>query len=427
MNNRSTIGRPQRVFNAWLILTMFLFYFGPLRYNCDKNLSMIYMIAFIAVANGFYYLGGHVKTRIPRKHLSFDCDKIIDITLKYSLILTFLYLLEAIFRYGFKSFSFTSIISQMANTYTEAEAYRFMVSAWILSYTKWIRVIALVLGSLHWNRLKKSQKIMYGSLCLLIVIHNTLYVGSQKELIDLVVYVVVPILMRWIKENRHLGLKKKIIAIVGVIAFSIFLGSVIAGRRELWAQLYNSNTGIGADPNNWIYKILPTSISSSITYLLSYVTQGYRGLSLCLTLPFQWTYGVGSSFKFMNDISRWFSIPLDVLEKSYPVRMQQAYGVGAYASWHTIFPWIASDFTFFGAIFIVSIFVYYWAKSWREVISSDSWIAPVMFSHLTILILFIPCNNQLFQTRDSIVASLVIFALWYFYHGIDATNYSEKG
>ena len=419
MGIRNKISKAQSVMNIWLISTMFLFYFGPLNYNCNKNYGILYMVAFLIVANGFYYLGTHVKTRYPRKTLKYETEKIISVSLLYSFTITVLFFLEAIFRYGFKNFSFTNIIAQMATTYTDAEAYRFMISAWILSYTKWVRVIALVLGSLYWKNLTKRQKILYIIMCLTIVVHNTLYVGSQKELIDLTIYIVTPILIRWTRESRHISIKRQVIAVAGVIVFSVFLGSVIAGRRDLWMRLYNSTSSIGADYNNWIYKILPQSVANSITCLLPYITQGYRGLSLCLTLPFKWTFGMGSSFKVMNDVSRWFSIPLSSLEQSYPIRMEAQYGIGAYASWHTIFPWIASDFTFPGAIFVVSIFVYYWGKAWRESISSSSWIAPVLFSQLTIFVLFIPCNNQLFQTRDSIVASIAIFILWYFYHGKD--------
>lgn len=419
---------PQRAMNIWLLATMVLFYFGPLNYNCEKELSMLYMLFFLVVANFFYFLGCHQKIFLPRKKRFFSLFKIIQVTLTYSFVMTVLLFFETAFIYGFKSFSLFEIISQMANTYTNREDYQFFFTAWILSYTQWIRVIALVLGSLHWNVLKNHQKLMYVVMCVIIVVYNTLYVGSQIALITLLIYIIVPKLMIWIKDNRALGFNKSILIVSIVVLFSVFLGSVIAGRRALWASLYSSNASIATDPNNWIYILLPNVIADPITYLISYITQGYRGLSLCLTLPFEWTYGLGSSFKLMNDVSRWLSIPVDSFGLSYPVRMQATYGIGAYAAWHTIFPWIASDFTFLGAIFVVSIFIYYWSKSWSEYLSTNNWIASVMFSQLSVLVLFIPCNNQLFQTRDSIVASIVIFILWYFYHGVENKRiYDLKG
>lgn len=418
--------KPQKIFNIWILSTLFLFYFGPLEYDCNKILAVGYIILFLIIANFMYYLGTHVKIRVPRKRLKKNYDFIIKNSIYFSFFITLALLLEAFVKYGFKSFSITSIISQMANTYSFQDDYVFMISAWILSYTKWIRIIALVLGSYYWGKIGIIQKIMYIVMCAIIVVYNTLYAGSQKELIDLAIYILIPIICRWIKQSKRLSPWKIILIIVAFCTGVVFLGSVINSRHQLWQSMFNSSKSTGANYSNWIYKLLPSSVAESITYLLSYLTQGYRGLALCLTLPFKWSFGMGSSFKLMNDVSRWFSIPLSVLETSYPVRMEAQYGIGAYSYWNTIFPWIASDFTFIGAIFVVGIFIYYWAKAWREFIKIGSWISIVMFTHLSILVLYIPCNNQLFQTRDSIVASLAIFILWYFFHGRIAEN-NQKG
>ena len=411
--------KPQKIFNIWILGTLFLFYYGPLDYKCNKILAVAYMLLFIIYANFFYYLGTHVRIKnpYPRKTIKHRTEWIIRVTLYYSFFITVGCFLEASMKYGFSGFSIAKTISTMANTYSFQEDYVFMISVWILSYTKWIRVVGLVLGSLYWKKRNKMQKALYVGTCFIIVMYNTLFLGSQKELIDLAIYVCIPILIRWAKQDKHFKLWQVLIIIVGFCAACIFLGSVINSRHQLWIKLYNSNASTGADYSNWIYKLLPNSIADSITYLLSYLTQGYRGLALCLTLPFKWAYGMGSSFKLMTDVSRWFSIPLSMLEVSYPVRMEAAYNVGAYACWHTIFPWIASDFTFFGAIIVVSIFIYYWAKSWKEFLLHGSWISAVMFTQLTIFVLYIPCNNQLFQTRDSIVSTLAIFLMWYWFHG----------
>lgn len=420
---------PRKVLNIWVLGTLFLFYFGPLNYNCNKLLSVAYILAFLLMANFFYFLGTHVLIKRPyqRRRENKTLEWIINVSIWYGAIITIACLLESIMHYGFSGFSITNIISTMANTYSFQEDYVFMVSVWVLSYTGWVRIIGLILGSFYWKQLKKHQKILYVCICISIVVRNTLFFGSQKQLIDLAIYAFVPMLMRWLKEEKRIKLWKVLVVIIGFCAACLFLGSVINSRHQLWTELYNANSSTGADSSNWIYKMLPVSVADSIVYLMSYLTQGYRGLALCLTLPFKWAYGVGSSFKIMNDVSRWFSIPLSTLEVSYPVRMQQTYGVGAYACWHTIFPWIASDFTFFGAIIVVSIFIYYWAKAWKEYMVDESWISIVMFVQLTIFVLYIPCNNQLFQTRDSIVATIVIFLLWYLFHGKKRDEVLQEG
>lgn len=413
--------------NIWIGGTLLLFYAGPIDYStCNKNYSLIYMLFFLLVSNFFYYLGVRQRVIKCRKRIRWNTNKIVHLSIVFGFTITLLYFLESAYRLGFSGFHISNILQSMAQTYTDEKMYVFRISGWILSYTKAFRIIGLVLGMYYWPKLPRKEKVLVIATAAIIVIHNTAFAGSQKELIDLVVYCVVPTLLRWTQQDGGIRAHKKIILIAAGIGIVVFLGSAIAARQVLWGNMFGGGWRVDADTNNWLYKLLPSSIRDAVLYLLSYLTQGYRGLALCLELPFEWSMGMGGSFKIMNDVSRWFHIPLSVLENSYPVRMESTFGVGAYSAWHTIFPWIASDVTFFGAVFLVSLFVYYWGKSWKECLVTSSWIAPVMFTHLTIFILYIPCNNQLFQTRDSIVASIMIFIFWYLFHGESADLYISK-
>lgn len=426
MNSR--LLAPYRALIIWIAFTLFLFAFGPIEYKCDKLVSFVFIFFFVITSFLFYKWAVDRPMRKPRIDKRFDIKRILRLSIIYSVILTTLYVVEYIGRYGFKEFSFLSIIESMAISYTEHEEYSFMVSAWILSYTKWIRVIALVLGAFYWKELSHSLKFLYILLVYLIVMQNTLYVGSQKEIIDMAIYISVPIIMRKYRQGRKIKTSNKILIFCFFIAAMFFMGSVISGRRALWSDMYAADASLDFDQSNWMISWMPDAMANSFASISAYISQGYRGLSLCLSLPFEWSYGLGSSFKIMNDISRWFSIPIDRLANSYPVRMEQIYGVGAYSSWHSIFPWFASDFTFVGAIIVVCIFIYFWGKSWKEFIKMKTWISIVFFTHFTIMMLYIPCNNQLFQTRDSIISTFAIAVLWYIYHGQSAylTEHEES-
>ena len=59
--------KPQKIFNIWILSTLFLFYFGPLEYDCNKILAVGYIILFLIIANFMYYLGTHVKIRVLKK------------------------------------------------------------------------------------------------------------------------------------------------------------------------------------------------------------------------------------------------------------------------------------------------------------------------------------------------------------------------
>lgn len=423
---RSRLSAPYRTLVIWIAFTFFLFAFGPITYKCDKLLSAIYIVAFTIVGFLFYRQAANVSIKHQRVSRRFEIKKILRFSIIYSVILTAVYVLEYIGRYGFKEFNLLYIVESMAISYTDHEEYSFMISAWILSYTKWIRIIALVLGAFYWKDLSRNLKFLYILLAYLIVMQNTLYVGSQKEIIDLAIYIYVPVIMRMFSQGRKIKMSNKFLILGFALAAMFFMGSVISGRRALWSEMYAADASLEFNQNNWMVSWMPETMANSFSSISAYLSQGYRGLSLCLSLPFEWSYGLGSSFKLMNDFSRWFGIPIESMANSYPVRMEQEFGVGAYSAWHSIFPWLASDFTFIGAILVVGIFIFFWAKAWKEFIELKSWISIVFFAHFTILMLYIPCNNQLFQTRDSIISTIVIAILWYMYHGKSRYSVSNE-
>lgn len=414
---------PGNIFVIYILITLGLYYFGPIYYEGEKKLySVLFMAFFLIIARFFYFLGTHVKINGGRKPLPFLTRNILRYSIIYAFILQALLVLQNSLVHGVSISSIfqMSYLSRMAETYTAVEVINTPAS-WLMSYTGWIKLIALIGGSYYgFKDLKKIYMYMYFGLVALIVINTMLFLGSQKQLIDLIAYILIPFVTRKLRNRDNLPKGLMIKVGIGLIVIMLLVGTVIQSRFALWQDRYNSQGVISfgyIDTSNWMYKILPTPIRLSVIQVINYISQGYCGLALCLELPFVWSKGMGFSFKFMNDISDWFHIPISSLATSYPVRMQEQFGVRAYAYWHTIFPWWASDFTWFGAIIIVSIFVYYWGKAWREQRSYQSLPSILLFSHLTLFVLYIPCNNQLFQTRESIVSTLAITFIWFLYHG----------
>lgn len=102
--------------------------------------------------------------------------------------------------------------------------------------------------------------------------------------------------------------------------------------------------------------------------------------------------------------------------------MTKTYGYDGYVNWVSIFPWLASDFTFFGAILFISLFIYFYAVAWFKSIIYGNWISIVLVAHLNIFLLYIPNNNQLFQSKTSFVATIIIFILWFKYNNSPKRN-----
>jgi hypothetical protein len=427
-----------KYFVAYIAITMFFFLFGPIEYYpVSKLAATLFMSAFMIVACLAYLIGVNKRIKYrPKvilregKEIKFNARKIIFICIIYAFILQFLVVFENMRAYGlsFSNIFIKDFFAQMAETYTDTIIIN-TPSSWVMSYTGWTKIIAIVGGCFYFKDFKVYEKILVAGLSGLIIINVVFFIGSQKQLIDLFVYVFIAFFLSSVCEQKKHKMWGNVRFAIILLTMVFVTGNVITARFSLWSDRYNSGIQVATGRINydhWLYDILPGQTGFAVTQLISYLSQGYRGLSLSLQIPFEWAFGLGSSFKMMSDISRWFNIPRSLLEVSYPVRMEEQFGVGAYAYWHTIFPWIASDFTWIGSIIVVSIFIYYWAKSWNELRTWRNLPALLMFVHLTILVLYIPCNNQLFQTRESIVSTLFIFLFWFLFHGAEFTG-KQKG
>ncbi len=421
---KSKVLLPMKILCLYIFITIIMFLAGPVRYDNVDNIAVAsFMLLFILIASLFYYFGIQQKINLQRANHIWSYKKILHYSLIYTFFLQLLLVIQNSMVHGVSLSSFigANYFQQMAEAYSDMEVINTPAS-WLMSYTGWVKLIALIGASYFPIRQQpKVDRVLYYSIIVLIILNVVLFVGSQKQLVDIFAYMLVPTIIKLSKSGKKIKVSHKVKVIILVVGVAFMLGSVVSARYDLWKARYNSSGSLGygihIDYNNFLYKIFPGVIASSIAMLDSYLTQGYRGLSLCLKLPFKWAYGMGSSFKLMNDISRWFHIPIQKLEVSYPVRMQETFGVPAYAHWHSIFPWLASDFTWIGAIFVVGIFVYYWGKAWKELRYLNSFAAVMLFTQLTIFMAYIPCNNQLFQTRESIMSTMAICIIWFLYHG----------
>lgn len=415
---------PIRIFVAYIIITFIFFATGPIEYyHVNNHLGLIIFIGlFLVVGISLYNFGTRIIIREQRYTAPFETVKFVKFSLVYSV---FLYLLIAVFDARNHGFSFSlsvftgNLFTTMAETYTDIS---FITSPakYMASYTTWIEVIALVGGVYYYRKLKPIYHACLYAVIALHVFDVVFFIGSQKQIMDILIYLAMPFLINRIQQGKKATRRSFVILVLGTIVVVLILGNIMQARNDLWAARYHSTNAISGaviNRDHFIYKILPSFFVDPFVSVMRYLSQGYRGLALCLTIPFEWSMGFGSSFKWMNDFSQWFSVPLSAIENSYPVRMEAVYGIKAYASWHTIFPWFASDFTWLGAIVIVSVFLYYWGKAWNESIQFDSLPALILFSHLSILVIYIPCNNQLFQTRVSIITTFMVFLIWYLYHG----------
>lgn len=436
MNNRINKFFLWNIFALYILVTLLCYLFGPIEYDQNYPIkSTLFMICFLLVARFFYSLGCSARIKSQRK-ITFGSRRLfklnernfVSFCLVFSFFLCGMLLLENILQLGF-SFS-GNFFTQMASTYTDTKAAN-TISSYVVEYFGWTKTIAIVGGMYYLKQLSKRDKLFLLGTISFTILYVIMYVGSQKQIIDIMIYVLVGTYLRSLKNGNGLSdkFKRGVKYILVITVLVLIVGNVIVERFNLWLDRYNSTALVSTgqiDFNHILFRWLPLPVAFAVTQFISYISQGYRGLSLCLSIPFKWAYGMGSSFRFMRDFSRWTGIRQSLLEVSYPVRMQAEFGVNAYAYWHTIFPWVASDFTWIGAILVVGIFIFYWAKAWNEFIIFDTLPSVLVVAHLSIMMLYIPCNNQLFQTRESIVTTFFILVFWFLFHGITPENQLQE-
>lgn len=240
-------------------------------------------------------------------------------------------------------------------------------------------------------------------------------IGTNKGIADVVVmFPMLVVIARKINDPKSpvILTKENMIAIGSIIIFLIFFGITQETRR--------GNVGTGGIFNGGSFLIFADSagvaenwssqwiiIYESIT---RYLTQGYQALAFSFELTTPSTFGVGNSMFFAENINSLAGTDYFV-EQSIPGQLDSRFGINRLVLWHSIYPWLASDFGYFGTILCMLIFSFMLFSSIFVTIRFEDPFFATLAYLLIILFFYIPANNQIFQTGETAVAFLVITAL----------------
>lgn len=148
-----------------------------------------------------------------------------------------------------------------------------------------------------------------------------------------------------------------------------------------------------------------------------YISHGYEGLALCMELPFESTYGFGWSKALQVLLHNYLGGP-DMFERSYLIRNEAHNGWPALYWWSTIFPWLASDTTFFGTVLFMLLIGFFMGRCWMNVVLTGNPIGFAVLAQLFILVFMFPANNALAQSLDgffSFIGVMFFYAVSYKY------------
>lgn len=244
--------------------------------------------------------------------------------------------------------------------------------------------------------------------------HGALTKAAQKGFFDLfILFAAIGILRVYFDRAKFVKLVKlSLVFFIGVIAiFALFQLS----RMDAYDALdYSGVERMRLDREGILFTLLGNNFGLAASLFIGYLSQGYYGLSLCLQLPFEWTYGLGNSFALTSYAEQYFGIS-NIFDSTYPSRMDAYFGWPAKMYWHTFFPWVASDLTFVGAVIIMYPIGWGCAKSFIDGVVFESPLGICVFYFLSTLMIYLPANNQLMQTREMMIGTFVLVFAWVFF------------
>lgn len=306
---------------------------------------------------------------------------------------------------------------------------RIVVLLTVLLYT--FRFAVLPLSILYWGKIDRKQKV----LCLFVVtidIMKWLLKGMNKGIFDYAFVFVASalIVMASNRRQRQFSIKhselpnkrtkrSRIIIIAGIVIFlavNIFISNIAARSSRLTTLYYSTSMQLSADPDNVILKMLPTSLHKPVLSLEMYLTCGYQGLSYALRLPFKWCFGIGNNQFMLSNIR---DLGLDITNRTYQARVEQAFPWQEFHNWHTTYTWLANDFSFYLLPIVFLVLGYVFALSWLSSVEKHNPYGIIIFCLFIIRLAFLPANNIVLSSSFSFITWVVCIVLWYLSsHGI---------
>lgn len=290
------------------------------------------------------------------------------------------------------------------NVYQIVEYIRIAVSPYLIA----IFPLTIVL----WSRLSRSFRIAAGAA---ILFNLSVYIatGTNKGLADFVVTLPWLVYLGVIAHTLNFRVPRTVFVPIVVLLFLGFLQFFASGQAQREGgvgELGVINTGAGllyANPQYLPSQMFGDGGRIAVESISRYLGQGYYALSMAFHVDYESTLGFGHSMFLARNADALFGTSQFTLG-SLPGRLEEQFGWSMFTLWHSIYPWLASDFGFAGALIVLGGFAYLLGLSWGNSVATVSAPWLIMSFMMLILFLYIPANNQIFQTAETCVAFFLV-------------------
>ena len=422
---------PFKVVRAYVLVVLVLSLIGPVQYDYDflyAFFMILYIIAFLlltwlGMAKGSTYAPRYYGTGC-RKHRLISWIKattIICLPVKIMLVVSSIQIMGTP--------DFGNIFSMMASVYTEMHHGDSFSNVYrqIDTFCTMIFYFSTFAG-IYWR--KKLPKLYVFIIVVNVVLdlfYNLCFIGTQRSIVTIAVLVLTLFARNAVRTDLKIDKRKLRNIALMIIAILVVFLNILSARKTLWNEssgyIYTNKHFNLSHP--LLFWCQTDKLKYDVCNLLSYFTQGFYGLSLAFQVPFEWSYLLGSVRGLNSIISQIFPFVPDMVEVTYPLRAGAEFGVDGLASWYSIFPWLASDLTFIGALIYMAVVAWLFMRCWIQAVEYDNPIAFTLLVLLMIQYIFLIANNQLFVQRGESLATVCLLVL-YCAGGAGATSYQAR-
>ena len=457
---------PIRLTMLYLIASVLVYAFGPFAWTTYTPVLFYSLLVLYMVALWFgYRLGLMCKFSKAIAWKEERTGKLMGLLSALIVANFFIYLINIFRDYGFTTFDFPELMKQMAvgiinpglgynlrfERIESLQGTDVLGGSWMSLFNycwAFFRYPIMIFSMLYFKRLHIAGKV-FAVLYLVVMVLFYLSVGTTIDVLHVFLLLEInPIITAFSSwHKRELTKRKSLRLIACVVAGFLFIGIYFTwmmisrgGINDYDKPWYNisgvplNDSVLGTEPT-----VLPTtppettvlpttppveelpqepSVWSKISSLFmkfwisfsSYFAQGYYGMSQGLTLPWTPMFGIGNSMFIVDFITEHV---YNIDQFTYQVKIEEAYGWGSNLRWHSIYTWLANDVSFYGVILVMFLIGLLFAAMFKDAITTNNPFAKASIFYFMLMVLFIPCNNQLGQRAETLLSFLLLILLWF--------------
>lgn len=267
------------------------------------------------------------------------------------------------------------------------------------------------IGFLYYKNLHFKEKLFFCSV-IFVDILSSLNMGISKNIGDIVICYIASALLQNISEKRCY-LKRRGVKIIGTVLSFLLVFGLVQYYRGLSSNVYVYNPYAGfavLRDSSLLYDFIGNG--TLIGKIGLYVSHAYTGLAYALELPFENTYLIGFSRALTEYFQQYSNI--SVADLTYNARIEAVYGWKNGIWWPTAFVWIGNSVSLYlvpFVLFFLGLFIRYLEDDYGK---SGNIYTAVLYSQMVITLFYLPCNMQVFQSRQSFFGMILLLFLFCF-------------